>query len=268
MGTDIHLVAEARNDDGTWEIISGPIVPCWSCDGQGMVTRENHKWAREDWLAEHLGATCNWCKGEGKVKDSWYGDRNYNVFAVVGDVRNGSGFAGCDTGDRVEPIASFRGFPDDMSPEAHNFFYPQFDEDGEPVGEAGFEGHYGGDHSENWLSLQEIMSYEWDKPQVHRGWVSANEYATFKQQGRPNSWSGGISGGGVKHVSNREMDKVIANPTLMAEQPTGPFGGTHYTKIEWTTTIRESCEGFLERMKMLALTAGERDVRIIFNFDS
>ena len=40
--------------------------------------------------------------------------RNYDTFAVLADVRNGYGFAGCDTGDGFEPISEPKGFPSDF----------------------------------------------------------------------------------------------------------------------------------------------------------
>lgn len=45
-----------------------------------------------------------------------FSGRNYNEFAILAGVRNGTGFAGCDT-DGFAPIAEPRGLPDDM----HNY---------------------------------------------------------------------------------------------------------------------------------------------------
>ena len=39
------------------------------------------------------------------------------LFAILAGVRNGYGFAGCDTGDGFRPIAPPRGLPGDVSPE-------------------------------------------------------------------------------------------------------------------------------------------------------
>lgn len=43
----------------------------------------------------------------------WYDNRNYDVFAILADVRNGSGFAGVSTGEGFAPIAPRRGIPAD-----------------------------------------------------------------------------------------------------------------------------------------------------------
>lgn len=71
-----------------------------------------------------------------------YGDRNYNVFSALADVRNHA------YGDRrITPIAQPRGFPGDASEEAKKA-----------------HGRWGRDaHSASWLSLMEVLEYDWAK---------------------------------------------------------------------------------------------------------
>ena len=56
MGTDIHLAAEVMNDEGKWEVLPGPVIKCWSCDGTGKISdrhgRASQEW-RDKWVAEH-----------------------------------------------------------------------------------------------------------------------------------------------------------------------------------------------------------------------
>ena len=44
-----------------------------------------------------------------------YGDRNYNLFAILANVRNGTAFAGCKTGEGFNPISNPKGVPSDAS---------------------------------------------------------------------------------------------------------------------------------------------------------
>ena len=80
-------------------------------------------------------------RGERKVDGKWklilgpepFGDRNYSVFAFLAGVRNYS---------EVPPISEPRGLPDDI------------DDDG--------DGDYFGDHSYSWLSLDELLKFDYD----------------------------------------------------------------------------------------------------------
>ena len=47
----------------------------------------------------------------------WFGDRNYDLFAMLANLRNGVGFAGRRRGEVLDPIDEPRGIPEDASPE-------------------------------------------------------------------------------------------------------------------------------------------------------
>src|SRR4030095_14523751 len=72
---------------------------------------------------------------------TWYDDRNYNTFAMLANVRNGYGFAGCDTGDGFQPISKPRGLPKDLSAEVLAISKDAGDE----------HDIWLGDHSHSWL---------------------------------------------------------------------------------------------------------------------
>jgi len=271
MGTDIHLIAEVQTGEDEygekiWEFIPGPIVDCWACDGTGVA----HEWDKSrPPVRRPTGSPCQWCgphekyprwKNEpdmppGKHRDGWYTDRNYTVFGILADVRNGRGFAGSDLGDPVEPIAPDRGLPDDMSDEAYLWFR-----------------HHGGDHSDTWVMLSELLEHDWDQPMVHRGVVNVEEFDVYLREGKPKNWSGDVWGGSVHKISNDAMREMVVNRqrtkgalpsgNVMAEDP------LYVTQIQWVVPQREFCENFLERVKMLAIEAGERPCRLSFNFDS
>jgi hypothetical protein len=180
--------------------------------------------------------------------DQPYSGRNYNLFAILADVRNGYGFAGCDTGDAVEPIDYPRGLPHDVSKEI------QVCSD-----EWGVDGH-----SHSHFTIREILDHNWTTKKTHRGWVGRSGYEEFLENGEPSGWSGGISGGGVKHVINKEMDRMIRE---------GEDTKNVYTKIEWTTEQWEDCRYFLNTVKKIRAMFEEGgtdldDVRLVFWFDN
>jgi hypothetical protein len=139
-----------------------------------------------------------------------YGDRNYRVFAALAGVRNGEGFAGVKTGNALVPISEPRGFPEDYAAQIANvdddLGYEEYSCLRDEVhGEA-----LSSDHSETWLTLDEVRAYDWDQVSHRVGTVNAEQYKVFKEKGRPESWSAGCFGRGVIHVSNEEMDRRIA----------------------------------------------------------
>lgn len=81
--------------------------------------------------------------GSWKVVEDYrpFQDRNYQLFALLADVRNGSGFAGCDTGNHIEPISIPKGLPKDCSAKVQ-LNSDDWDIDG---------------HSHSWLTLKELL---------------------------------------------------------------------------------------------------------------
>lgn len=75
--------------------------------------------------------------------------RNYFLFAVLGNVRNGYGFAGIFTHEEIVPISDNRGIPIDVSKETLKILSEE--------------------HSPTWVSLTEILNYDWNKKnKIHR----------------------------------------------------------------------------------------------------
>jgi len=119
-------------------------------------------------------------------------NRNYNSFAVYADVRNGSGFAGCDTGEGWNPIASPRGLPKDFPVTeecVHGVELPE--EQKAPMSQ------WMGNHSHSWLLLSEMLekwkSLEGKQYEIH-GYVDNDEYERTLAVGKPpTEWCGGTS---------------------------------------------------------------------------
>jgi hypothetical protein len=117
-----------------------------------------------------------------KTAEPWDG-RNYDLFAMLANVRNGRGFAGVPTGEGFVPIALPRGIPEDASPEAAAFL-DSFGPDG---------------HSQTFLTLAELDDYDWDgQSTMIFGVVAADTYERLKAAGEaPRTYSGGITGHGI-----------------------------------------------------------------------
>jgi len=199
--------------------------------------------------AEHM-KSC-WWSGR-----SWYSGRNYDLFAILANVRNGRGFAGGDTGDGFKTMTSGqRGLPRDFEVDE----YLQNQDNPEHR------------HSHNWVSLKEVLDFPWkDLETKHRGYVGEWEFKAWLEKGGtggPNSWSGGVGGPGVRHVDVATMMGIVKG-TIPREEGEEI---SYYCQLEWGETYWESCRLFCETtlpaLEKLADSAPE-DVRLVFWFDS
>lgn len=237
MGTDIHLFTERRRPGQVWEAFAARVLACWCLD-----------------FPDHP-ADCYWCKGTGV--ETGFHDRCYNAFAILADVRNGSGFAGCDTGDGFKVIAPPRGLPDDLSPELQSLFDDTYTE-AESDALTAKLGSWPGDHTSSWLTLAELLTFPLD--QLHtviRGVVTREQFNAWDGKSPPKEYCSDISGGGV---------------TVTAKEARAGVASSH-VRISWTESYRQASGrlwAFVEGLRVL--TAGEGyapdDVRIVFNFDS
>lgn len=189
MGCDIHLYVEKRE---------GPSAPWVTAD-----TWEPDEWEDED--GQTFSCMCV------PYYSRFYNGRNYDLFAILADVRNGRGFAGIDTGDGFEPICDPRGLPEDAC--------DLVKADSKRWGEDG--------HSHSWLTVAELLAYDWTKATKCRGVVNGPEFAEWDRWGRkrgemPESYSGGVSGAGIEHVTIEEMDRRVA--TIREEFKDAPRG--------------------------------------------
>lgn len=270
MGCDIHSFAEVRKE-GKWVKV-GKVFPNPYHDPErpNSVEEDGFEW-------------------NAKLTDHPYDCRNYDMFAILANVRNGRGFAGCDTGDGFRPIAMPRGMPKDMSDEVMAEYTLQvLPDDHHLQDKRGYctledarhwvQNKYsrwverdiivtGPDwHSASWLTLRELEEYDWDQTTKHRGYVYPDEFTLFLKNGKPDSWCGDSFG--PKKVSNSEMKQLIkdgkANGGWMSKTP-----NKYITQVEWEEPYRESAKDFLETvLPELRKLGGPDDVRIVFFFDN
>ena len=218
MGCDIHAVIQRKDSEGSW-----------------ITQREkNPEFGKYDWEPE-FGSTVSI-------------SRDYDLFAILANVRNGYGFAGCDTGDGFEPMTCDRGLPKGVVLDNENCF----------------DGIWLGDHSYSWVTLSEIDAYDWDRVTKRRGWINLTEYKMMLEKGedRPSRWSGGISGPGIQHITIQEAKRKVQSSIRLFEDQT-------YFVYEWEITYREVAQDFFEDVVSQMRKLGKpEDVRLVMGFDS
>lgn len=181
----------------------------------------------------HVFDEPKWMKTEEKT-DQPYSGRNYNLFAMLADVRNRF-----DINGRAP-----RGVPTDATAE----YLEEVEE-------------WGGDgHSHSWLTLAELEAYDWDQTVRMGGFVTAKEYEVFKKEGRPQGYCQGVGGGNVRRIDNSNMDDLIKR---------GKATESDYTHVEWDKSYRDAAgEAWWKTMADLRALGSPDDVRIVFFFDN
>lgn len=231
MGCDIHLYVE-KKIDGQWQIL-------------GDFEREEN----DD------GGT--WISG-----GRFYSGRNYNLFAILADVRNGRGFAGCKTGEGFQPISEPRGVPDDASPE-YKAIVDQWDVDG---------------HSHSFHTLRQLLDYDWTQATGLQGWLNMVEWEKWTRWQRakgegPDSYCGGVDGPDVQHISAEEADALFAGVDWHARQTIASANREKYALAQWKVPYHDAAHSFWTHsipnlLKLAGGIAGADDVRIVFFFDN
>jgi hypothetical protein len=233
MGCDIHLYVEAKKN-GKWEAIDK-----WQTDSDGYFCVP--------------------------YEERFYTGRNYNLFSILADVRNGYGFAGSDTGDGFKPISSPKGNPSDIS--------EQVKAESDKWGSDG--------HSHSFLTLKELLDYDWTQKTTLRGTVNAVEYFKWSQfekdQGNgPESYCGSVSGSAVKNISEKEMSEKIKE-VLNLDLPSYALKvkaiedamRSTYCRVSWESPYYKCAGSFLSTVIPRLLRLGNpEDARIVFWFDN
>jgi hypothetical protein len=202
-------------------------------------------------------------------------DRNYDTFAILADVRNGTGFAGCETGETWPVIAPARGLPKDM----FDGDYPQMkDKSHTDCPHCYGEGTmWLGDHTHSWVTLAEMKSMaealRSRGQYVESGIVSLDQYEAFLSGIMPTSWSGGISGANIKQVDLRNLNADERNPNALRK-----LGITH-VRLQWSRPVEKCASSFFKYIAEMEKVKVEQDygdhhrptdddIRLVFGFDS
>ncbi len=204
------------------------------CDIHIYVEKfDGKKWRSADkWVQEEYDKT------EVTNYPQVYEGRNYELFAILAGVRNGYG---------IKPIVERRGLPDDLSNEVSSTADHWID-DG---------------HSHSWLTLKELVEFDWSFVIRVDGLVGVNGYREFKEKGKPSTY---WAAGGGEEISNEEMEKLAAS-----DKKYGDFEGPS-TRVYWNETGYEAAGSFINDTipKLDVIRAGDSNehVRIVFWFDS
>ena len=234
MGTDIHFYVQKRDPETlAWEFVEAP---------ESILSEWDKKWEEKN-------------KGERWYRRRWYHHRNYSLFAMFADVRNGYGFAGVDTGDGFIPIARPRGLPKDFVPNAYILEHDNPDDC----------------HSLQWLSLREVLDYPVKELETkRRGWVEESDFKNWLKKGGtgvPDSWCGGISGPNIRHVDIPTMTAIV-----QGRLPREGEDVRYYCQLEWSTTYLSAADYFFGAILPAVLElVGEDNVdntRFVMWFDS
>lgn len=278
MGCDIHLAVERRTPNGWERVLPPPEV--------------YDPWLKEQ-AEKETGDTRYYRE---RVKYVWFDDRNYNLFAVLANVRNYFGFV---------PISEPRGLPNDLSPALRKLSGDEVDAlDAEVIGDEDAEDAHDislGDHSFSWLTISELLSYNWGREVKEGGWVDPWNFELWRKNGKPDAWCRSVGGGRVEHVSYVEMGRKIDAGDIVFEGPepeSGSWNGRAYTDslsramrtrglpegsvgadiaqgrsyycyVEWALSCKEAAGRFYTQIiPALQKLGPPSDVRIVFGFDS
>ena len=224
MGTDISMYAEVRKNK-QWIKVGDKFKNGWYRKNEPI----------DDWNKPYT--------------DHPYDDRNYDLFAILANVRNGSGFAGCKTSHGFNPIAEPKGFPEDVTDEVRDKL-----ED------------YGYGYS--YFTLKELKDYDWNQTVTHVGVISEEQYIKMKETGEnPDSWCGGVCSRDIVTVSSDTMDKILAK-TMDRNHNVRYYVQTDFEPVAY----KDCCLGFYEDTMseleaLIPEDGADEDVRIIFAFD-
>ena len=294
MGCDIHEHYEVKNEAGKWErLITRREELRDSLYGHNSDQEDEHR-TQEEWDA--------------MLNEMWeqplYIRRNYGLFAILADVRNGRGFAGILTGSGFEPISEPRGLPDGLSQEVLKENATSHDPDDESYEEWTQQARSWVDkgystilqeepllvscpdwHSHSWYTLKELLDYDWDaKTTTRRGVVCQSAYATWDRDkpGFPDSMSRMVSGAFVEHISEEEMQRRIKEGLPDAETAKREVNGEEmegnvrfFCEVNFEMRYSDCCRHFVDKslpfLKQYAdehLGGDYERLRFVFWFDN
>lgn len=215
--------------------------------------RVDGKWATADKWTHSEYDTENPDSRTVSYEDSWYTGRNYELFSVLAGVRNRYD---------IIPISEPRGIPDDVSPELKQGYNDCYEQSG------------------SWLTLAEILSYDWTQSFIESGYISVLDFFRWESYNRkygerPNSWCQDVGGGNTKKISEDAMRKMISdigketkddrNTRKILESMEDHI----YCFSEWSSILSHVCSEFWSTVIPRLLRLGDpKDVRIVFWFDS
>jgi len=212
-----------------------------------------------------------------------YRTRNYSVFGMLADVRNGRGFAGAVYGTGFIPISEPKGLPDDLREKMYKIL-DEYDEEwaedqglsfagigAREVRDNYVEGEWLGDHSFTWLDMAEIKAYiqkikDENLQTAYKRYVKESnmrEYLRAKNRGE------NLSAFYEEWISFKakevQFEDYIKDPLKYDED--------NLIVVYVLVSYLDACASFFgseafKSMMGLADQYGDENVRIVFGFDS
>lgn len=146
------------------------------CDIHLTVEKYNKKLSKREVLPDTIEYDWNWYYDENEKKlPEWLRElrhRSYNNFSILAWVRNGYWFAGVQTWVWFEPIQEDRWIPEDVSPIVKEWVKSR-------------EWDW---HSHGWLTIKEILDYDFDKETKTVGYLTPDEYKEYKEKWTLPKW--------------------------------------------------------------------------------
>ena len=180
-------------------------------------------------------------------------NRYYSFFAALGNVRNGSGFAGVYRHEPIEPLSDCRGIPENAGEYAESLLDESFVENGLDIS------NWLGDHSISHVGLDELKSYNWPTV-IHGGVMPYSQWLEWDKHSRPESYSGGVSGNNIITIDESEVNNYVFDESK-----------EYYVSFKFNAPLVEPdyIKEFISYLELFKSWESEdKDVRIIFGFDS
>lgn len=174
--------------------------------------------------------------------------RNYDLFAILADVRNGYGTAGVNRSEGFNPISDPRGLPADISDEVKEIV------EGSLLDKFGY----------SWLSLGELLAYDWSQTTTQFAVLNAKEYQAFLRDGYPSAGGRrGLISDRAKMISEYDMRKLLSNEVERKPET------DYYTSVSWPETYGQAVgQQWLDMLQGLADKYGSKNIRLVFWFTS
>jgi hypothetical protein len=248
MGTDIHLIVEHKKD-GKWQRIDPPdFYP-----RDPWILKQILKAETEETDEQRADPDGMYQYYINKRDHDWYSGRSYKLFAMLANVRNGSGFAGIKTGEGYKPISLPKGLPPDLS-------VPVADETEQP---GAFDFGY---HDFSYLTLKELLDYDWTQKTNNTGIISWEQFVERQEKGitgEPDTYCGYISD--AKMVTEEKALQLYSGGVRKDQPP-----GVTHVQIWWEQSYADSAHGFYKNLipTLQQIEPNPEDIRIVFGFDS
>lgn len=216
--------------------------------------RDGNRWVTADsWTRSYNRSAVN-------SVDNFYDWRDYALFAILADVRNWNDLL---------PIEYARGAPDDCCDEVR--------------GE--IERWKNDAHHHSWLTLREILAFDWTITKPQTGWVGPQQWYGWTQRRAPTEWMEHVADDCPCRRSNADFERAME--TLESERRSASLAEDSHlarfcelvgdkspvTEITWHIPYHDMVApqfwtSTIPRLLALSRTPTFEDVRIVFFFDN